>query len=359
MFSIYAYVKYLFTKKIYITVDQFKKSFLSEKKENLFIIFHRKNKNIIFVYNRICYQCELGVNFSEILEEAIENNVKFEIRDSDFDIFSKIYSYFPVIISAGTVFVTTYFINKEQSIKIETCKHRPNKIFDEIYSNNLVKQQLINIINKINQNQDCSNERFLILSGPSGTGKTVLANAFANELSSDYIYKMTGFDIIKNNENSNFIKELFKILSGKNAVLFIDEIDLLANDEVLLIELTDTLKKIKNNPKYSNIVFLFATKHLQKINLYFKGFKKICLLLPNENERLEILKGYALKYFYRIDEDLLNILNTIAKESEGMSGSQLEEIFNTMDELYVDHNKQISNDQILDSFYFVKKTYFL
>ena len=71
----------------------------------------------------------------------------------------------------------------------------------------------------------------VLLHGPPGTGKTMLAKAVANETDATFI-KMAGSELVQKfiGEGSRLVRDLFELASEREpAVLFIDEIDAIAS----------------------------------------------------------------------------------------------------------------------------------
>jgi proteasome regulatory subunit len=71
----------------------------------------------------------------------------------------------------------------------------------------------------------------VLLHGPPGTGKTMLAKAVANETDATFI-KMAGSELVRKfiGEGSRLVRDLFELASEREpAVIFIDEIDAVAS----------------------------------------------------------------------------------------------------------------------------------
>lgn len=189
-------------------------------------------------------------------------------------------------------------------------------------------------------NTYCSCNR-LILHGPSGNGKTVLARKIAEQAGAELI-ELTGQSILRSGAaqgiNEAFVKAHEIVESCKPVVIFIDYVEGIAGDcssearqlSLLLIrqELWKNLAQIKNNPRFLVIV---AT---EKVNLLSKSFVHdfdgyaIELALPDQKTRLEFLQ---ILWQDQTNTPLTPseqvLLKKIAYWSEGLSFRNLEKIF--------------------------------
>jgi len=152
----------------------------------------------------------------------------------------------------------------------------------------------------------------LILSGEYGTGKTLLANYLA--LLS--VRENWTFAFIKDVRDFGLIYENIKNLadSGNGLILFVEDIDLIFNskrdadmNEVLnLLDGTDTKNK--------NVITIFTTNHLEKINPTALRGKRIGTLIKMSNldkKGNEEFLRYYLKNDIKKDLDLTDALNIL------------------------------------------------
>lgn len=166
----------------------------------------------------------------------------------------------------------------------------------------------------------------LLLYGQPGTGKTFIANAFANEIDAKFI-KVNMGDIASKyqGQTGNNIKKIFDDARRSNqfVILFWDEVDAVANrrgmDEnskeknatlnVLLTEMS--------SDDNDNIFMIFATNFYDLLDPAFlrsgRCDVKISIPLPNEETRLQVLELNTRKKPLNQNVDL----KTIAKMLEG------------------------------------------
>ena len=176
----------------------------------------------------------------------------------------------------------------------------------------------------------------ILLYGPHGTGKSLLARVITNEIDCFPIL-LNGNEIIsKNVEEAEKLLELIFLEAVKNvpSIILIDDIDLIAKkrDKIkneyenrilsLFISLMDSLKT------KSKIIVIGTTKKIEDIEPDLKTnerfYKEIEIGIPNENERLEILKIHTEKI--KLDKNI--DLKKIASLTENFVGADLMQLCN-------------------------------
>ena len=178
------------------------------------------------------------------------------------------------------------------------------------------KNQLLSLMNIIDislnhtefyTNLGIKHIKGILLYGPHGTGKSLLARVITNEIDCFPIF-LNGNEIMsKNIEEAEKLLELIFLEAEKNvpSIILIDDIDLIAKkrDKIkneyenrilsLFISLMDNLKS------KSKIIVIGTTKKIEDIEPDLKTnerfYKEIEIGIPNENERLEILKIHTEK----------------------------------------------------------------
>ena len=176
--------------------------------------------------------------------------------------------------------------------------------------------------------------RGIILHGPPGTGKTMLAKAIASEANVPFI--SLSLSVLENKyygESNKLIQGTFSLARKiMPCILFFDEIDGLMrqrNDmdqSVVYGFKTELLSQIDGMDTRSNesIIVIGTTNNLRILDPALKRRLPKCyeVKLPNKSERLKILK---LKTEEETDISL-SMLATVASKSSGMSGSDLTEL---------------------------------
>jgi len=184
----------------------------------------------------------------------------------------------------------------------------------------------------------------ILLTGPPGTGKTLLAKAsayytdsyFIAASGSEFVEKYVGTGAQRVRELFNKAREEAKRLKKKNAIIFIDEIDVIGGkrDGGQMREYDQTLNQLLTEMDgiYDNqdvqIFIIAATNRKDMLDdalLRAGRFDRhIEVALPDKASRLEILKIHAKnkKISDNVDWD------KIASETYQFSGAQLEALLN-------------------------------
>ena len=180
--------------------------------------------------------------------------------------------------------------------------------------------------------------RGILLFGPPGCGKTMLAAAVANEVDAVY-FEVDASNIMSKwlGEAEKKVAKLFKAArehnkNGKPVVIFIDEIDALLgvySSEVggevrvrnqFLKEMDGLLEKDSKH----HIYVVGATNKPWKLDdAFVRRFnKRIYIPLPNKEARLELFKLYTKSLKLGEDVDI----EKLAEMTEGYSGSDIRDI---------------------------------
>jgi transitional endoplasmic reticulum ATPase len=171
----------------------------------------------------------------------------------------------------------------------------------------------------------------VLLHGPPGTGKTMLAKAVAGETSSNFIY-IGGPEIMSKfyGESEGKLREIFKE-AEENApsIIFIDEIDSIApkRDEVtgeeerrIVAQLLALMDGIKSRGK---VVVIGATNRPNSIDEALRRpgrfDREIEIRIPDRNGRFEILQIHTRGMPLAADVDL----NKVADITHGYAGADL------------------------------------
>lgn len=191
----------------------------------------------------------------------------------------------------------------------------------------------------------------ILLCGPPGCGKTITAQALANELNLPMAYvRLDGLVSSYLGQTSTNLRRVFDAVKGQNIILFLDEFDAIAkkrDDSNELGELkrvvTTLLQNFDNMP--SNVFLIAATNHQHLLDpAIWRRFNiSIILELPDEEQREILITKW-------IDEMKilanLNIMQ-IAKLSEGLNCAQIKELVTAAAKKYFTNKQIISNEDVI------------
>lgn len=259
-------------------------------------------------------------------------------------------------------------VNAEDKDLIVSDLTRPNESFDDVFGANDAKEELSYFVDYLkNPNKykkyGVKSPKGVLLYGPAGTGKTMLAKAMAGESGVTFI-ATEGNKFVNRyvGEGKNAVHRLFSI-ARKYAptIIFIDEIDVIAKernglgnvDESVLTAFFTEMDGFANNSKKP--VFVLAatnynvnpgtTKSLD--SAFVRRFdRSIFVDLPSKRDRIDYINNKIKhnKIFNLTD----NIIENIAVRSTGMSFSSLEAVFETSLRLALRKNLEIVTDDLLE-----------
>ena len=215
--------------------------------------------------------------------------------------------------------------------KVEKKNKKEKITFENVAGMEDVKEVLLDVIDQFKNPEkyeyfDIKPIKSLLLYGSPGTGKTFIANAFANEVDAKFIKINMGDTASKyQGETGNRIKKIFddaRRESGK-VVLFLDEVDSVAvkrgdgsNDK----EKNSTLNVLlceMSSEENDNIFMLFATNHIDLLDTAFTRAGRVDISieipLPNFETRLQILELNTKRKPLNKNVNL----EKIARETEG------------------------------------------
>lgn len=222
---------------------------------------------------------------------------------------------------------------------ITPSQPNPNITLDSLAGIQKIKTDLLEIMDYLKNPKKYTSlglrmPKGVLLVGPPGVGKTMLAKALANESGVPFFYQSgSSFAQIFVGSGAKKVQELFaQAKACKNAIIFIDEIDSVGkvrgdgrNDE-REATLNQLLTEMDGFNDSSNLIIFGATNNADVLDpaLLRSGRfdRKIYVDLPTLQERIDIFKLYLAKKEYELS------LEELAKECAGFSGAMIESLIN-------------------------------
>jgi len=171
----------------------------------------------------------------------------------------------------------------------------------------------------------------ILLHGPPGCGKTMLAQFIANRMDRD-VYTVR-FDALVSSylgETGENIRKIFDFARNNKCVLFLDEIDAIAklrDDKSELGELKRVVISLLQNidSLSSESILIAATNHAHMLDsAIWRRFDIVWEMLPPKDEiRIEFFK----KDFEKLIQDPI-VKNCIIDVTKGMSGAEITRTIN-------------------------------
>ncbi|WP_336001708.1 proteasome-activating nucleotidase Pan2 [Halorientalis halophila] len=174
----------------------------------------------------------------------------------------------------------------------------------------------------------------VLLHGPPGTGKTMLAKAVANETDATFI-KMAGSELVRKfiGEGARLVRDLFELASEREpAIIFIDEIDAIAakrtesktsGDAEVQRTMMQLLSEMDGFEDRGEIRIIAATNRFDMLDRAILRPGRFDRLIevpePDAEGRERILEIHTKDLNLAADLDLA----AIAAETDGFSGAEL------------------------------------
>lgn len=185
---------------------------------------------------------------------------------------------------------------------------RPKFTFDNMYGADQIKRELkrkLDLLSgKIKSPYKVANSAVLLLHGPPGTGKTMVAQCMASYLKCNFKYKSaTAFKGSYVGQTESNIRKLFN--TGRTyqpIVIFLDEIDSIgktrsANDPYTASALNQLLTELDGIADNKGVIVVAATNRLDDLDpaLLSRVSFDFKMGLPDTSQRIEVLKGLFRK----------------------------------------------------------------
>ena len=235
--------------------------------------------------------------------------------------------------------------------------------FDDVAGEDEAKENLTEVVNYLHdpskyQEIGASMPKGILLVGPPGTGKTMLAKAVAGEANVPF-FSMSGSEFVEMfvGMGASKVRDLFKQAKEKApCIVFIDEIDaigkkrdnqLSSNDEreQTLNQLLTEMDGFEGN---NGVIILAATNRPESLDPALtrpgRFDRRVPVELPDLAGREAILKVHAKKIKTADDVDF----HTIARMASGASGAELANMINEAALRAVRNNRTVVTEADLE-----------
>lgn len=201
---------------------------------------------------------------------------------------------------------------------------KPNTTFSDVAGISSVKEELEEIVDFLNNPKKYKEygiklPKGVLLYGPPGVGKTLMARAVAGEASVPFFYQSgASFVQIYVGMGAKRVRELFlKAKAHAPSIIFIDEIDAIgkarsgkSNDE-REATLNELLTQMDGFEGDNGVIVIAATNKIEILDdalLRAGRFdRRVKLNLPNINDRKKILELYLKSIKHELDIDKLSM----------------------------------------------------
>lgn len=236
---------------------------------------------------------------------------------------------------------------------------RKNKESKAIFNENISKR-ITDITSSLNYLK--KNGGYLpnvLLYGPGGTGKTMVAKKMAEESNFSYV-QMSGGDLaqyIKRGEHVTELNKLMKYAKGKPTILFIDEAESLFRDREKMdrSELLELQNAFLNHTgtQSKNLMIIAATNRMEDLDeaILSRMHYKIHIGPPALKERQQILSQYVSHFFSKkeIDEFFTDVkLHEMAQMIEGFTGRAIFQLVNAFSNKKATTANNVLNQTVID-----------
>ncbi|MDX9814508.1 MAG: ATP-dependent metallopeptidase FtsH/Yme1/Tma family protein [Sulfurimonas sp.] len=279
---------------------------------------------------------------------------------------------FLLLVAIVTLFYRWWIKSKETQIapKAEALDMQTSQIlpmrsditFNDVGGISDVKSELEEIIDFMRNPKKYKNfgarmPKGVLLVGPPGVGKTMIAKAMANEAGVPFYYQSgASFVQIYVGMGAKRVHELFSVAKAQSpSIIFIDEIDAVGkkrdgtrNDE-REATLNQLLTEMDGFDSSSGVMVIAATNNIDVLDSALlragRFDRRIFVELPTKSERALILKTYLSRIPNSVDVDIISSM------SVGFNGAALAALVNEATLLAIRNNEI----KVIDEHFFAVK----
>lgn len=234
---------------------------------------------------------------------------------------------------------------KSETVTLDDIKGQPDAVREA--------RRLVRAINEphLYEKRGIKPPRGILLVGPPGTGKTMLAKGIASEANAEFV-SINAANVGSKwiNESAQLMNAVFndaerKVAEGKKVIIFIDEIDAIASNRDTrgmhpedIKALSIMLQRLDGVMTRPGVTLLATTNREGAIDPAIlrpgRIDKIIPVELPNEEGRKDLLEYYIEKAKKRAKTSELlfdlqpNDIHVVVTQTTGLSGAEIENLIN-------------------------------
>lgn len=350
-----------------ITYNEFNE--MVDSKEVKKVVINLKSDTFTIVDNNdVKYKTD-NPKYTDFKKDLLTKDVTIEeVHDSNF--FMNFITLAPIIILGVMLYFTAKQFKKSSPLGSGGSKQVtqiPNVKFNDVAGLKEVKEDMMDMVDfvknpkKYNEN-GAKLPKGVILHGPSGTGKTLIAKAIAGEAGIPF-FSTSGSSFIEMfaGVGAKRVRELFEN-AKKNApcIVFIDEIDAIGGNRANFSSngeqrqtLNELLVHLDGFSGSEGVLVICATNRLEDLDeaLIRPGRfdKQIMVPLPNTpEEREEVINLYIKNKKLSEDVDI----NYLSKLTMGFSPAEIESLLNEATIIATKENDGIVSFKNIDDAYY-------
>lgn len=271
-----------------------------------------------------------------------------------------------LLLSVAISFIRKGMSSKNAGIATTVDENKPKVKFKDIAGNDEVKEEMKTIVDFL---KDSSKYKKMgikppsgaLMTGPPGTGKTMMAKAIAGEAEVPFFY-VSGSQFIEMfaGLGAKRVRDVFKkARQSSPCILFIDEVDAIGgnrnsanrtseNDQTL----NALLEEMDGFNSNDEVVVIAATNRLNSLDPAFirpgRFDKHLYVGLPDVKARKKILELYSAKKPLSTEVNI----DSLSKLTVGFAGADLEALINEAALIAVVDDSEIIEQRHIDKAYY-------